>query len=454
MTDDVAIRVENLSKCYPIFDKPRDRLKQMVLPRLGPLAGAQNAKYYREFWALKDVSFELKKGETFGIIGRNGSGKSTLLQIICGTLSPTQGQVSTWGRVAALLELGAGFNPEFTGRENVYMNASLFGLSDREIHSRFGKICEFADIGDFIDQPIKTYSSGMTVRLAFSVVAHVDPDILIIDEALAVGDAVFTQKCMRFIRSFQEDKTLIFVSHDMAAIQNLCGKAIWLSHGSIRGYGTARQISEDYLQESLQEMYGEKVTLTSVSSGSSAPLGSISSKATCEEMRATIDYKPEISVKSNTESARGWKTGVATIERVSLDCINHQRSSILAGGELVKLTIVAKTSRDMNEPIIGFLWQDRLGQTLFGENTLPITESKPKQIKSEQKFYAAFHFRLPLLPDGQYTVTATLAEGDRFNQIHHHWLHDALVVQIASTKIRWGLVGIPFESIILDSIKH
>ena len=188
MSSEIAIKVENLSKCYQIYDQPRDRLKQFLLPRLQRVVGLTPKQYYREFWALKDTSFDVKKGETVGIIGRNGSGKSTLLQMICGTLSPTTGSVATHGRIAALLELGSGFNPEFTGRENVYMNASVLGLTNDEIDARFDEIAAFADIGEFIEQPVKTYSSGMYSRLAFSIAINVDPEILIVDEALAVGE--------------------------------------------------------------------------------------------------------------------------------------------------------------------------------------------------------------------------------------------------------------------------
>src|SRR5687768_13960790 len=186
-----AIRVQNVSKCYQIYDAPRDRLKQFVAPRLQRLLGKTPKHYFREFWALKDVSFEIKKGQTVGIIGRNGSGKSTLLQIICGTLSPTNGLIETNGRIAALLELGSGFNPEFTGRENVYMNAAVLGLTKEEIEARYDDILAFADIGEFIDQPVKQYSSGMYVRLAFAVIANVNANVLVIDEALAVGDVFF-----------------------------------------------------------------------------------------------------------------------------------------------------------------------------------------------------------------------------------------------------------------------
>jgi len=204
MCSDFVIKVEDLSKCYQIYDQPGDRLKQFLFPRLQDALGMHPRAYFHEFWALRSASFEVKKGETVGIIGRNGSGKSTLLQLICGTLAPSSGSIETKGRIAALLELGSGFNPEFTGRENVYMNAAVLGLGKNEIDACFDDIVAFADIGEFIEEPVKSYSSGMMVRLAFAVIAHVDADILIIDEALAVGDAFFTQKCMRFLRNFMK----------------------------------------------------------------------------------------------------------------------------------------------------------------------------------------------------------------------------------------------------------
>jgi len=248
-SNDIAICVRNLSKCYEIYDKPRDRLKQFVLPRLRRLIGQSLSKYYREFWALKDVSFEVKKGETVGIIGRNGSGKSTLLQMICGTLTPTSGTVETYGRIAALLELGTGFNPEFTGRENVYLNASMLGLSKDEVDMRFDDIATFADIGEFMEQPVKTYSSGMFVRLAFAIQANVEPEILIIDEALAVGDAYFVHRCMlRFHDLQRRGTTIIFVSHDASSIKRLCNRVLWLNNGDLTLVGNASTVVDAYLQ--------------------------------------------------------------------------------------------------------------------------------------------------------------------------------------------------------------
>jgi lipopolysaccharide transport system ATP-binding protein len=244
---DIAIKVQNLSKCYHIYENPRDRLKQFVAPRLQRMTWQQPKQYFREFWALKDVSFEIKKGETVGIIGRNGSGKSTLLQMICGTLTPTTGSIQTNGRIAALLELGSGFNPHFTGRENVYMNAAVLGLSKKEIDERFDDIVAFADIGDFIEQPTKTYSSGMMVRLAFAVAINVDPDILIVDEALSVGDELFQRKCFSRIEAIRiNGATILFVSHSGSTIVELCDHAVLIDSGEKLAIGAPKQIVARY----------------------------------------------------------------------------------------------------------------------------------------------------------------------------------------------------------------
>jgi len=239
MSSNIAIRVSNLSKSYQIYDKPQDRLKQSLWRR---------KKYHTEFKALNDVSFEVKRGETFGVIGRNGSGKSTLLQILCGTLAQTSGTVEVNGRVAALLELGAGFNPEFTGRENVYMNAAILGLSRGEIDAKYDEIVAFADIGDFINQPTKTYSSGMYVRLAFSVAVNANPDILIVDEALAVGDAYFVHRCgLRFKEMQKRGVTILLVTHDASAVKRMCQNTIWLNDGAVEMAGAPAEVVDHYL---------------------------------------------------------------------------------------------------------------------------------------------------------------------------------------------------------------
>lgn len=246
-TDDIAIRVANLSKCYHIYDRPQDRLKQSIVPRLQRLIGRQPTQYAREFWALKNVSFEVKKGETVGIVGRNGAGKSTLLQLVAGTLTPTAGSTTVRGRVAALLELGSGFSPDFTGRENVYLNASLLGLTREQIDVKFDQIAAFADIGDFIERPVKTYSSGMLVRLAFAVQTSVEPAVLIVDEALAVGDARFQKKCYDRLERYRADGgTVVFVTHDAGITVQICTKAMILEQGAILEIGEPHRVVKVY----------------------------------------------------------------------------------------------------------------------------------------------------------------------------------------------------------------
>ncbi|MFJ2458772.1 ABC transporter ATP-binding protein [Pseudomonas neuropathica] len=258
MSSDIAIKIENLSKCYQIYNAPRDRLKQFILPSLQRATGLQPQQYYREFWALRDISFEVKKGETVGVIGRNGGGKSTLLQLICGTLNPTSGTIQTNGRIAALLELGSGFNPEFTGRENVYLSCALLGLTKEETDARFDDVASFADIGSFIEQPVKTYSSGMFVRLAFAVNIVSQPDIMIVDEALAVGDMSFQAKCMTALRRIQDNgATVLFVSHDIGSIRSLCSQAAYLEKGILKGFGKASTLTEDYIRVTREELNSE-----------------------------------------------------------------------------------------------------------------------------------------------------------------------------------------------------
>ena len=234
-----AISVKNLSKCYQLYAQPSDRLKQFLW--------RGRRQYFREFWSLRDISFEIAKGEVLGIIGRNGAGKSTLLQLLCGTLTPTAGEVNVQGRIAALLELGSGFNPEFTGRENVYLSASILGLSKQETDERYEEIVDFSGIRDFIDQPVKTYSSGMYVRLAFSVATSVDPDILVVDEALSVGDGEFARKSFDRIRAMKESgKTILFCSHSLYQVEAFCDRVLWLDHGDIKLFGEPQTVVQGY----------------------------------------------------------------------------------------------------------------------------------------------------------------------------------------------------------------
>ncbi len=439
MSSDFAIKVENLSKCYQIYDHPKDRLKQMLV--------RGRKQYFRDFWALTDVSFEIKKGETIGIIGRNGSGKSTLLQLICGTLNPTTGNVQTNGRVAALLELGSGFNPEFTGRENVYLSATLYGLTKDEIDSCFNDIAKFADIGEHIEQPVKTYSSGMYVRLAFAVIAHVQADILIVDEALAVGDAVFTQKCMRFIREFQKNGSLLFVSHDIGSIQNLCSSAVWLDHGKINKIGSCKSVTDAYLRYTLQEIYGESIDLEVTNKKDDR----IFTECAVNNSNL-INYETRYQFTDNLNYANGWKSGIAEITSLKLQNLSSGSTDIFEGGEKLSLKIHAKAFQPLNSPIIGFLVRDKLGQDIFGENTLCVPAENTPAIPSGGEFEGTFVFILPMLPNGQYVMMASVADGTQYENVQHHYMHDAFVINVSSSKIRWGLLGLPFHKIEIQSI--
>jgi lipopolysaccharide transport system ATP-binding protein len=246
-SDDLSIHVEGLAKRYEVYAQPVDRLKQMTLPRLQRQFRRPERAYFKEFWALRGVDFDVRRGETVGIVGRNGSGKSTLLQIICGTVTPTSGSVEVRGRIAALLELGSGFNPEFTGRENAYLNATVLGLSREEIDARFDDIAAFADIGEFIEQPVKTYSSGMYIRLAFAVAVSVEPEILVVDEALSVGDELFQRKCFSRIEAIRDKgATILFVSHSAGAVIELCDRAVLMDAGEMLAQGRPKEIINRY----------------------------------------------------------------------------------------------------------------------------------------------------------------------------------------------------------------
>ncbi|KRG69376.1 hypothetical protein ABB27_05815 [Stenotrophomonas terrae] len=249
MSSESLIRVDNLGKRYDMFAKPADRLLQLVAEPIRSGLGLAPKVHSKEIWALRNVSFEVSRGEALGVMGRNGSGKSTMLQMLCGTLRPTEGEVHVAGRISALLELGAGFNPEFTGRENVFLNGRLLGLEQAVIEERFDDICAFADIGPYIDEATKTYSSGMFVRLAFAVATSVDADVLIVDEALAVGDARFQARCMKRIRRIQDDgASVLFVSHDVAAVRTLCQRALWLERGTLKDLGPVLRVSSRYME--------------------------------------------------------------------------------------------------------------------------------------------------------------------------------------------------------------
>lgn len=434
--ENIAIRVSGVSKCYHLYDKPQDRLRQSIYPRLQRMFGRTARRYAREFWALKDISFEVKKGETVGIIGRNGSGKSTLLQIIAGTLEPTQGEIKVNGRVAALLELGSGFNPEFTGRENVYINAAILGLSRAEIDARFDDIAAFADIGNFIEQPIKTYSSGMMVRLAFAVQVAIEPDVLIIDEALAVGDMRFTMKCIRRMRELVEKGTsCLFVSHDMSSIVNFCSEALWLQDGEILLSGAPKFVTMNYANFMTYGLTPKGTCLKEEQASDSSKLnlnpGSNPSESQvnrCESsQKKALQWVDLDDLPSSGE-------GGAKILRVALTNADGNMGSVFEGGEWLNIFIEVAARISLRSPIVCADIRDRRGSLIFGLNTFFI-KSVSFSLSMGQRAVIKFNFKLPYLMNGQYGIAVAIADGAYDSHTQHHIINEALLFAVSSSDL-------------------
>lgn len=382
---EIAISLKNVSKCYKRYSHPVDRLKELLLP--GKIH-AQN------FWALQDINLEVSKGETLGIIGQNGSGKSTLLQIIAGTLIPTTGEVRVNGRISALLELGSGFNPEFTGRQNVFFNGRILGLSKEEIEAKFDDIAAFAEIGDFLEQPVKTYSSGMFVKLAFAVAVSVYPEILIVDEALSVGDIYFQQKCYERIKELKElGTTLLFVSHDSNAVYKLCSRSLLIESGKLVLDDKTRQVIDLYQAKLLKkrDTHSEKVKIKQLSGdNSNLPIkNELPSKNNIEEVVINL---PEISVKYIR----------------LLNDIDQEVDSIVSG-ELLQLSIGLLFAKYFKDPHVGFKIRDRTGSVIFETNSFCMGQ-KVGEVTTGTLLKICFSFYVPLL-EGEYTVTIGVADG-------------------------------------------
>jgi len=371
---DVALSVRGVSKCYHIYSKPRDRLKQAVTRRL--------KTYYKPFWALDNVNFEVKKGEAVGVVGRNGSGKSTLLQIIAGTLTPTTGEVVLSGRIAALLELGSGFNPEFTGRDNVFLNAAILGISRKEMESRFDDIAAFADIGQFLDQPVKHYSSGMHARLAFSVAISVDPDILILDEILSVGDMGFQQKCIaRMKKLLDSGVTLLFVSHAPDAVKSLCQKGLFLADGKVQHWGTAEDAVNKYFGHIREATYE-------------------AAKKTQTQLANPVPHQTPV------KHSLRYGTGHAQIELVRLLDSTGTPVQAYNFGERVTLEVTVQSLIDLTNLDVAFVVRDSAGVDLFGTSVADEHRGIPA-IAPNGRVVVRFSFTNNLR-GGNYGITLTL----------------------------------------------
>jgi ABC-type polysaccharide/polyol phosphate transport system ATPase subunit len=404
-----ALQVEHVSKLYRIYERPNDRLKEMLT--------RGHFKRHREFWALHDISFEIEAGTTTGIIGPNGSGKSTLLQIITGTLEPTHGTVWHEGRIAALLELGSGFNSEFTGVENIFMNAAMMGFSRRETEALLPQIEQFAEIGPFINQPIKTYSSGMYVRLAFSVAISADPRILIVDEALAVGDAIFQHRCMRRLKEMQErGVTILFVSHDLGAVRALCSRAILLNAGLVEADGKPIDVLNRYQRLIMAR---EKAFDAAV----------LDQRALSSESSSVHDQLAQFTYRHGDGSAR--------ILNVELLDASHRSVELVETGEtvLVKIKILFETN--IEEPVCGFMIRNRHGIHLYGTNT-QLQESDFGPVQRGDVVEVVFAFNCWLAPDAYSIVAATHSP----DAVSFDWVDGALFFQVMSATRMEGVANL------------
>jgi lipopolysaccharide transport system ATP-binding protein len=398
-----AVQFSNVSKSYSIYAAPRDRLKE--------LATFQTRRFHTEFWALRDVSFEIQRGETFCVVGENGSGKSTLLQICAGILAPTTGSAIAHGRVAALLELGSGFNPEFSGKDNVYLNGAILGLSSKEMDRRFPEIEAFAEIGDFIRQPVKTYSSGMAVRLAFAVAIHVDPEILLVDEALAVGDIYFRQRCMRKVHELrQRGVTILFVSHATSDVKALGDRAMWLEKGVVKALGRTDLVVAKYLAAMSEKDRNYQAQ--------EAPGCDIEDRERPEEV---VEGIPNVDHRFGDRKAE--IVGITVIDTDGFKIATLQPNSTI----VVRISVRAKA--DLDRPIVGFMFRNHLGVDFAGTNTARERQDLSPMMAGDI-CTVDFYLNLPTLYASSFSFSPAIANGSLDDYSMCDWIDNAVVLQM------------------------
>lgn len=403
---EVTIDVKNLSKAYKLYEKPMDRVKEALM---------KGSCLHKDFYSIKDVSFTVERGETVGIIGKNGAGKSTLLKMITGVLTPTTGTINLSGTVSALLELGTGFDAERNGIENIYLNGRINGLSKKEIDDSVDAILEFADIGDFIYQPIKTYSSGMLVRLAFACAINVKPEILIVDEALSVGDVRFQQKCYRKIREFKEKGTVLFVSHDTGAIASFCDRVIWLDEGRIYKIGEPMEIIEEYLTYMRYEVKRDE---NNTSSNSTTIVGNLQNVEQNENNTCILEFGNE----------------AAGFTKILLLNEEHQLISQVRAGQEIIIRMEIDVQREVEFPILGFNIKDTLGNELVVTNTV-FEKVKMPILEAGKSYCFEWKFAFPCFHAGEYPIDIALAEGTYQNHEQIHFVSDALILKCVDNRM-------------------
>lgn len=415
-----AISLKHVSKKYPIYRKPSDKLVELLTLKRRSL--------HESFWALKDVSLEVPRGSTVGVIGANGSGKSTLLQLVAGILRPTEGVVSVEGKVAALLELGAGFNPHFTGRENVYMNASILGLRKSAVDERFEEIEEFAAIGDFIDQPVKTYSSGMFMRLAFAVAINVDPEVLLVDEALSVGDVVFQHRCMHRIDQLRRaGKTILFVSHDLQAVTRFCDRTALLDEGKLVDVGEPYAMVQKYL-----EIFFERERRKKPLAGDDLPVvGRIDPSITAVSTIPHMD--------------RRFGSGKARIHGILVLDGHHQVLNQVRAEDQVVVRITAKFEEVVEHPIIGFTLRDHLHVEISSTNT---SYERVKLPRAQPGDFVTVDFKVtfPRMRPGSFSISPAVADGGIWEHDICDWVDNAYILTLLDTELIYGLLRLDVEA--------
>jgi lipopolysaccharide transport system ATP-binding protein len=415
-----AVEFQGVSKSYAIYDAPGDRLKELLsLNRL---------KRHQDFWALHEVSFEVQRGETFCIVGENGSGKSTLLQMVAGILHPTSGTVAVNGRVSALLELGAGFNPEFSGRDNVYLNGSILGLTTRQIDQRYKDIAAFAEIGDFIDQPVKTYSSGMVVRLAFAVAINVDPEILLVDEALAVGDIYFRQRCMRKVHELrQRGITILFVSHAVSDVKAIGDRVLWLDHGRMIDVGEPDRVVSKYLA-AMTEKDSTYLLLKSAADPQPRPGGPMQAPEIVETI-PNIDHR--------FGDGRAQIIGIAVLDE------QGRTQPILEPSTRILVRISVRAAADVALPIVGFMLRNQLGMDFSGTNTAREGyELAPLQAGDVTT--VDFYLDLPELYPASFSFSPAIADGTLMGYQMCDWIDNAITLQMGRSEAQvYGYLHLP-----------
>jgi len=423
----VLLQAKGASKCYRRTAGPLQQVANLVAGR----------SYGAPFWALQSLDLTLRAGEAIGVIGRNGSGKSTLLQLLYGTLALTEGQVTRAGRVAGILELGAAFNPDFTGRENAALNATTLGLSAAQLRDRLPQIEAFAGIGAFFDRPVREYSSGMHARLAFAVAVHVEADILVIDEVLSVGDAAFQQKSRQRMRDFcAGGGALVFVSQNPFEMASVCQRAIWLDQGQVQMQGPAEEVALAY-QAHLLRPYG--------ASTEDAPAAAITPPANATpETEARFEGDMTVEVGPFRPEAPQHGEGGARVLAVSWHLPDDPRPcSQFSGGTEIEMHISCIATRQVERPIIGFILRDDRGQNLFGDNTFMTTALSRNAIGSGQIATAIFRFHFPWLPVGRYQIAPSILDGTQQDHVHLHWMEESQRLTVTASPVTFGLVGVP-----------